>query len=254
MKFFRTGAAGEMPFLDHLEELRWRLLWSLGAVFFFTVIGFYLVQFYDVLGVLVAPITPFLDGSKLKYLSPTEPFFLTLKLALLVGIIMAFPVIAYQTWAFFSPALLPQERRVIIPSLYFGLVLFVVGVLFAYTLVLPMTLSFTMSFQEASLEQSIVVGEYLGMVIWLLAAFGLVFELPIVLMILAALGLVTPELLRDKRRHAIVAITIVSSMLTPGDVASTFLMMLPLFFLYEISIYLSRIVAPRREPAAAPAP
>jgi sec-independent protein translocase protein TatC len=253
MKSFRRGPGGEMPFLDHLEELRWRLFWSLGAVFLFTIVGFYLVQVFDVLGILTAPIEPLLGGTKLKYLNPTEPFFLTMKLALLVGIITGFPIIAYQAWAFFSPALLPAERRVIIPSLYFGLALFVVGVLFAYHLVLPMTLRFTMSFQEASLEQAIVVSEYLGMVIWLLAAFGLVFELPIVLMILSALGVVTPELLRTKRRHAIVAIAIVSSMLTPGDVASSFMMMMPLMFLYEISIFLSRLVAPRSAPAPAAA-
>lgn len=244
--------SGEMPFLDHLEELRWRLLWSLLAVVAGTVVAFFLVVRFDVLGLLIDPIKPFLGGSKLKYLSPTEPFFITMKLAITCGFLLALPVVAYQVWAFLSPALLPSERRVIIPSLYLGLVLFAVGVVMAYEIVLPMTLSFTMGFQTESLEQSIVVGEYLSVVTRLLLSFGIVFELPMVVMVLSALGVVTPEFLASKRRHAIVAITILASVLTPGDVITvTLMMMAPLIVLYEFSILLSRLVVRRRVAEAA---
>lgn len=242
-----NAPAGEMPFLDHLEELRWRLIWALGAVMICAIAGYFLVTRLDVLGILVAPIEPFLKGTKLKYLSPTEPFFITLKLAVAVGLLLASPIVIYQVWAFLAPALMPSEKRVIVPALYMGLVLFAIGVVMSYELVLPMTLSFTMSYQTESLEQSIVIGEYLGFVTRLLLAFGAVFELPVVVLILSALGLVTPEFLASKRKHAIVIITVVASVLTPGDVITlTVMMMAPLVLLYEFSIVLSRLVTRRR--------
>lgn len=247
MKPFKTMQE-EMPFLDHLEELRWRLLWSILALIVTTIVGFFLVTRLNVLGLLIDPIEPFLGGSKLKYLSPTEPFFITLKLALIVGVLLASPVIIYQIWAFLSPALLPSEKKVIVPSLYLGLVLFGAGVAMAYYLVLPVTLAFTMSFQTEALEQSIVVGEYMSVVTRLLLAFGIVFEMPVVITILSALGLVTPQFLVEKRRYAIAAITIASAVLTPGDVITiTLMMMAPLIVLYEFSIVLSRIMFRRRE-------
>ncbi|MGI9188576.1 MAG: twin-arginine translocase subunit TatC [Longimicrobiaceae bacterium] len=241
-----------MPFFDHLEELRWRLIKILLAVAIGTAVGFVLVTRLDVLGILIDPITPFLGGTRLKYLSPTEPFFITLKLAILVGFLFAFPVVLYQIWAFFSPALMPAERRLIIPALYLGLVLFASGVALAYKIVLPVTLRFTMGFQTASLEQSIVIGEYMSVVIRLLLAFGIVFEMPIVILVLSVLGVVTPEFLAEKRRHAIVSITALSSIITPGDVITiTLMMMVPLILLYELSIVLSRVVTRRRAPSAA---
>lgn len=249
---FRTYR-DEMPFLDHLEELRWRLLWSLLAVLAATVIGYFIVTRLNVLGLLITPIEPFLEGSRLKYLSPMEPFFITLKLAVTLGLILASPVVIYQIWAFLSPALHPTEKRTIVPALYFGLLLFLAGVAMAYYVVLPLTLSFSMGFQTEALEQSIVVGEYLSVVTRLLIAFGLVFELPVVITVLAALGLVTPDFLASKRRHAIAVITIGASLITPGDVMSTIIMMIPLIFLYEVSIAVSRLLYRRRAASAAAA-
>jgi sec-independent protein translocase protein TatC len=252
-KFARTPS-GEMPFLDHLEELRWRMIWSLLAVMVCAIAGYFLVTRLDVLGLLIEPIKPFLHGSKLKYLSPTEPFFITLKLAVSVGLVLASPIVIYQVWAFLSPALMPGEKRVIVPALYLGLVLFAVGVVMSYKVVLPMTLAFTMGFQTESLEQNIVIGEYLGFVTRLLLAFGGVFELPVVILILSAMGLVTPEFLASKRRHAVVIITVLASVLTPGDVITlTLMMMVPLILLYELSIFLSRLVARKKRVAAAAA-
>jgi sec-independent protein translocase protein TatC len=250
LKYLRT-TSGEMPFLDHLEELRWRLLWSILAIIAFTVIGFLLVTSFDVLGILVAPITPFLNDSRLKFLSPIEPFFITLKLALGVGLLLASPIVVYQIWAFLSPALLPSEKRAIVPSLYFGLVLFMAGVAMAYYVALPVTLQFTMGFQTESLEQSIVIGEYLSVVIRLLLAFGIVFELPVLILALTAIGLVTPEFLAEKRRHAIALITVLCAVITPGDVITlTILMIVPLVLLYEVSITLSKLVVRRRRVAS----
>lgn len=254
MKKFAPKTAGEMPFLDHLEELRWRILWSLLAVIAGSVVGYILVERMHAMQLLIEPINPFLDGGKLHYLSPTDPFFVTIKLTILTGFILASPVVIYQIWAFLAPALLPSERRVIIPALYMGVVLFIIGVVMAYKLVLPMTLKFTMSFQTEFLEQSIVIGPYMAMVTRLLLGFGIVFELPVVILILSALGLVTPEFLASKRRHAIAGITVLAAVLTPGDVITvTVMMMLPLVLLYELSIFLSRLVVRRRRAAAAAA-
>lgn len=241
------ASSGDMPFLDHLEELRWRLLWSIVAIVLFTIIGFFLVMRFNVLGILEAPIEPFLDGSRLKYLSPTEPFFITLKLALIVGLLLASPIVGYQLWAFLAPALRPAEKRAIVPTLSFGLALFLAGVAMAYFIALPITLEFTMGFQTESLEQSIVIGQYMSVVIRLLLAFGLVFEMPVVILTFTALGLVTPEFLAAKRRHAIAAITVVCALITPGDVITiTILMMVPLVLLYEVSIGLSKMIVRRR--------
>lgn len=251
MKYFRVNRE-EMPFLDHLEELRWRLIWSLAAAFAGAIIGFLVVTQFNVLGLLIAPIEPFLHDTRLKYLSPMDPFFITLKLAILLGLILASPIIVYHIWAFLSPALLPSEKRAIIPSLYMGLVLFLIGVAAAYFIVLPITLQFTMGFQTEALEQNITIGPYMALVIRLMLAFGLVFELPVVVLILSVLGIVTPEFLAEKRRYAAAGITILSAMLTPGDVVTvTILMMIPLMGLYEFSILLSRMVARRRIAAAA---
>ena len=251
MKFFRVNK-DEMPFLDHLEELRWRLIWSLGAGLLGAIIGFFIVRYFNVLGILVAPIEPFLGGEKLGFLDPTYPFFITLKLAVIVGLIMASPIIVYHIWAFLSPALLPSEKRAIIPALYMGLVLFAAGVVMAYYLVVPMTLRFTLSFQTEAMQQMITMDKHLGFMIRLLLAFGIVFELPLVILILSVLGVITPEFLVDKRRYAIAGIAILSAVLTPGDVITvTVMMMLPLMGLYEFSILLSRVVARRRIAAAA---
>ncbi len=233
-----------MPFLDHLEELRWRILWSVLAVAVAAGVGFLLVHYLGVMELLIRPIQPLLgEGERLKFLSPADPFFLVLKLSVVLGVILASPVVIYQVWAFLAPALEDHERNVIIPALYLGLVLFAAGVAMAYFVALPITLRFVMGFLTGILEQQIVAGPYLAFVTKLLLAFGIVFELPVVVMILTALGLVTPDFLRSKRRHAIVAITVLASFLSPGDVITvTLLLMVPLILLYEFSILLSTVI------------
>jgi sec-independent protein translocase protein TatC len=242
---------GEMPFLDHLEELRWRILWSAMAIGAGAVVGFVLVHRFGALELLLRPVRKVLgEDLKLIYLSPADAFFVTLKLGVIVGIILAFPVVVYQLWSFLSPALEKHEKRAIIPALYMGLVLFCVGVAMAYFWVLPLSLVFFQQFQSESLLAQYEVNETLGFVTKLLLGFGAAFELPVVIMLLSAMGLVSPRFLREKRRHAIVVITILASFLTPGDLTSTFMMMAPLMVLYEGSIFLSAVIYRRREAAA----
>jgi sec-independent protein translocase protein TatC len=243
----KRSGGGEMPFLDHLEELRWRILWSVITILVGAVAGYVVVTQFNILEILIDPVRPLIAGEKLKYLSPGDPFFITLKLALTVGLILAFPIVVYQVWGFVSPALLPQERRAIIPALYLGLLLFCAGVALAYFIVLPMTLKFMMSFQTETLEQNIVIGPYMGFVVKILLAFGILFELPVVVMVLAALGLVTSKFMAEKRRYAIAGMAVIAAFVTPGDaITLTLFMMGPLLLLYEMSIGLAKLVERRR--------
>jgi sec-independent protein translocase protein TatC len=255
MKMFAFRKRGEgpdeMPFLDHLEELRWRIIWSLVAVVVGTVVGWFLVTKFDVLGLLVAPIVPLLGDGKLGYLSPTDPFFITLRLALTVGVLLALPIIVHQIWIFLSPALLPQEKKAIVPALYFGLFLFLLGVTAAYFVVLPIMFQFFAQFQQASLQQNIVIGAYMSVVVRTLLAFGIAFELPVVILVLSVLGIVNTTALRKGRRWALVGITIGSSLVTPGDILTTIFLMVPLLLLYELGILMAAMVERRAQARAA---
>ena len=234
-----------MPFLDHLEELRWRILWSLIAIAVGTGIGIGLVYYFEVLELLVVPIRRAWGDPSLQliYLSPADPFFVMLKLGIFTGLILAFPIVVYQIWAFLSPALEKREKRAVVPALYLGLVLFIGGVALAYFVALPVTLEFFRRFFTESLQGQLEINATMGFVVKLLLAFGAVFELPVVILALSVMGLVTPAFLRSKRRHAIVLITVLASFLTPGDVITlTIMMMVPLILLYELGIFLSVLV------------
>jgi sec-independent protein translocase protein TatC len=244
----REDYRGEMPFLDHLEELRWRIFKMAGALFGATVVGFLLVHYLNVTEILVRPVQPYLQDGLLAALSPMEPFFLEVKLAIIVGVLLSFPILVYQAWAFFAPALEKHERRVIIPSLYMGLVLFAAGVTMAY-LLLPWSLRILMTQFSADYVYNMTGASlYLAFVVRFLLGFGLIFELPVVIMVLTVFGLVTPTFLREKRRYAIVGITVLAAFVSPGDVVFvTVLMMVPLMLLYEFSIYLSVLVYRRKK-------
>ena len=238
-----------MPFLDHLEELRWRILWTLLAIVVGSIVGFILVLQFGVLDLLINPFYEVMgEEERLVFLAPTEPFFLILRVGILGGVVLVSPIIVYQIWAFLSPALERHEKRAIIPALYLGVILFSLGVWMSYSVALPVTLQFLLFFGEDYFDAMMRAGEYLGFVTKLLLAFGVLFELPVVIMILSAMGLVTPAFLRAKRRHAVVIITVLASLLSPGDVVTvTALMMMPLILLYEFSILLSVVITRRRQ-------
>lgn len=242
----RMRGSEDTPLVDHLEELRWRIIWSLVALVIGSVAGFYLVVRYDLLAVFVAPVEPYLEGGKLRYLSPADPFMVTLKMAVAIGVILCFPVILYQLWRFLSPMLEDDEKRVVLPALWMGVVLFLAGVSLAYFGVLPLSLRFFSGFAREALAQNLVVGKFLGFVLKLMLGFGLVFETPMVMLVLGAMGLVTSSMLRAGRRFAIALAFVIGAVLTPPDVFSQLLMALPLMLLFEISIWLVRWVERRR--------
>ena len=241
-------ASAEMPFLDHLEELRWRIIWSLAAVIVGVGGAFFLMLKVDVISVLSQPILPFLHGRKLVYTHPGDPFSIVLDASMAIGIAAALPVILYQAWAFIAPALYKHEKRMVVPVLLGAFLLFLSGVALAYFVVLPLAVEWLMSFQTKGLEPMITASEYFGFAVSLALAFGVCFELPIVVLLLAALGLVTPAFLNKYRRHAIVACVFIGAFLTPGDlVYTTIAMAVPLYLLYELSIVLSYFVHRRRQ-------
>jgi sec-independent protein translocase protein TatC len=242
--------AAEMPFLDHLEELRWRIVWSLGALVVGLFIGFWVVIQFQVIRLLQAPILPYLDG-KLKYTNPVDPFSITLNAAIILGLLIASPVIIYHVWAFLSPALHRHEKKVVIPVIIGAVLLFAAGVGMAFFYVLPMMLGFLMTFQSASLEPMITAQGYFSIVTTLALTFGAAFELPVLVLALAALGLVTPALLSKFRPYAYVLAYVMSAFVTPGDFVLVALSLaVPLCLLYEISVILAKIVFRKRQQRA----
>lgn len=245
------NSAAEMPFLDHLEELRWRIIWSIAALGVGLILGFVIVVKLRLLFVLQEPIAPFMHGHKLVYTHPGDTFSITLSTALILGVIIAAPVIIYQLWAFLSPALHRHERRIVIPVILGAVLLFLAGVALAWFFVLPMTLKFLMNFQVESLEPMITASEYFSLVTILALTMGAVFELPILILGLAALGMVTPKFLARFRKYAFVLSYVVAAFITPGDLfITTLALTVPLYLLYELSVVLAFIVFRKRNAPA----
>ncbi|KPK79570.1 MAG: hypothetical protein AMS25_12275 [Gemmatimonas sp. SM23_52] len=243
-----------MPFLDHLEELRTRLIWMAVAVLTLSVAGFFIVTELDVIGLLKRPITPLVPEGMLLFTSPTEPMTVTLKLSFVIGFVLALPIVVYHVWAFLSPALFEREKKVLVPALMGAFVLFLLGVAMAYFMVLPLALRFLLGFQTEALAPIITIGEYLRFATRLILAFGVIFELPLVTLLLSLLGIINAGTLRKYRRHAIVGVSVLSALLTPADVGTMIMMMVPLLLLYEVSILLVAAVDRRRLLGSSPQP
>src|SRR3954468_1674831 len=245
------GSSGEMPFLDHLEELRWRIIWSLAALVVGVVIGFFVVFKLNLLTWIQGPILPFLHGHKLVYTHPGDGFSILIQTSIMVGVVIALPVVIWQVYAFLSPALHRHEKRIAIPVILGAVFLFVVGAALAWYFVLPMTLRFLFNLGDKNFDQMITVSEYFGFVSSMVLAMGAVFELPIAILLLSAFGLVTPTFLAKFRRHALLGSYIVAAIITPGDLFITSLaLMAPLYLLYELSIVLSYFVVRKKRRAA----
>ena len=228
---------GEMPFLDHLEELRKRILRSLLAIVGCFAIGLWLISRFKLLDVLKGPIAPFLAGGQLTVLSPTEPVMITLKLGFIVGLVLASPVILWQLWAFLSPALYEKEKKTLVPALFVGLGLFLSGAVASFVFVVPKALQVLLSFQQGSFNPMITFEAYFSFVMQLVLALGLSCELPLLMIILAALGIVATPLLNRIRPYAVVGSFIAGAILSPGaDILSMFMLTIPLLLLYEIGV------------------
>jgi sec-independent protein translocase protein TatC len=241
------GSAGEMPFLDHLEELRWRIIWSLAALIVGVGIAFVFVLKFNLLLWLQGPMLPYLHGRRLVYTHPGDGFSILLQTAIMAGVVIALPVIVWQVYAFLSPALHRHEKRIAIPVILGAVLLFVAGAALAWYFVLPMTLKFLSGIGDEAFDQMITVSEYFGFVTSMVLAMGAVFELPIAVLLLSVFGLVTPQFLAKFRRHALLGSYVVAAIITPGDLFITSIaLMVPLYMLYELSIILSFLVVRKK--------
>jgi len=237
-----------MPFLDHLEELRKRLFWIAGAVVVGVVVAFALLSKLDIIRLLERPILPLLHGQKLIYTHPGTSFHILLNASLALGIVLASPIIIGQLWRFLAPALYAHEKRVVIPVVISMASLFLAGVSLSYFVVLPLTLQFLMSIESTALTPMISATEYFDFAISMCVAFGVVFEVPIAILALTALGIITPQFLSKYRRHAIVVCLTAAAFITPGaDPYSLFALAIPLYVLYELSVFVAIFAYRKRE-------
>jgi sec-independent protein translocase protein TatC len=230
----------KMPFLSHLEELRRRLIACAIAVG----IGFvlcYLIRERLFL-ILVSPLKDILqDGDKLIYTHLLGAFLTYLKTAAIGGVLLAAPYLFYQIWMFIAPGLYQKEKRYVVPFVLCSTLLFVGGALFGYFVVFPLGFRFFLSFANDYIRALPSINEYFSLAIRLLFCFGIAFELPVVIFFLAKIGLVTPELLRKKRKYALLLMFVVGAILTPPDVVSQVMLAMPLIALYEFGIIVSVI-------------
>lgn len=227
-----------MSLVDHLAELRRRIVVSVAAFGLAAVVGWFLEP--RLLDLLIAPLQE-QTGSGLKFIGLGDAFFIRLKIALVVGIVLAMPVILWQAWLFISPGLTRRERVVARPWLPLAYVFFLIGVAVAYV-VLPFTIQFLLAFsQPGALEPLITASEYFGFVTNLVLAFGLVMQYPLVVTFLAEVGVVTSARLRTSRRVVILAIAILAAVITPGgDIVSPAVLGAVMYLLYEFTIQLTR--------------
>lgn len=227
------------PFLSHLEELRKRLVVCAIAVGAGFVISYIFSE--QLFSVLTLPLTEVLPPeSKLIFTSLPEMFIVYIKAALIAGIILASPVIFHEIWMFVTPGLYQTEKRYAIPFVLFSSIIFLIGALFGYFIVFPYGFKFFIGFATEDIQALPSVKEYFSFAIRLLLAFGLVFEMPVVVFFLTKIGLITPEVMKKYRKFAILGAFIVSAILTPPDVATQVMMASPLIILYELSIFISR--------------
>jgi len=227
----------EMPFLDHLEEMRWRLIKSFIAVLALTIVSFYFSG--QILDLLLYTVKNLRYDIHLQVLKVQSVFIIKLEIALIFGIVLALPVIFYQLYAFVAPGLLSTEKKYVWPMVIFATLSFLAGATFAYLVIVPLALDFFLSLAPTSVTNNIALDFFFGFVARLVLVFGVVFELPVVSLFLTKIGLLSPQFLKKYRRHAIVIIFIAAAILTPPDPTAQIMLAIPLLILYEATIWIS---------------
>lgn len=229
----------EMTFLEHLEELRWRIIYALIGIVVGTIVAWVFIDFF-INNILLLPAKH--ANFKLQNLRPFGQLFLFFEVAIILGLIFSFPNVVYQIWKFVSPALREKEKKYISAIVIFTTVCFLIGVVFAYFIMLPLTLKFAAQFGSPEIANNFSIDEYFSIILSVIIGAGLVFELPMLSFFLSKIGILTPKIMRKYRRHSIVVILILAAILTPGtDPVSQIILAIPLVFLYEISILVSKI-------------
>ena len=246
-----TDGAQE-TFLSHLFELRDRLVRSLvalGIVFIPTF--FFAAELYDLLAMPMMRTLP--EGSKMIATGVITPFFIPMKIALMVAFLVALPYILYQAWAFVAPGLYAHEKRLALPLVVSSTLLFFAGMAFCYFVVFQTVFSFIAQFAPKSISVAPDIEAYFNFVLGMFLAFGLAFETPVVVVVLVMTGMISVEKLREIRSFVIVGAFVVAAVVTPPDVVSQLMLAIPLCLLYEVGIFFARFVAKPREAAGADA-
>jgi sec-independent protein translocase protein TatC len=234
-------------FISHLIELRNRLMWALGTVL---VVFVCLVPWAgDVYDLLAQPMISTLPpGTKMIATGVITPFMVPLKVTLLAAFMLALPAILYQAWAFVAPGLYTHEKKFALPLIVASTVLFLLGVAFCYFFVFNTVFKFINQFAPASITPAPDIEQYLNFVMTMFLAFGVTFEVPVVVVVLVRFGVVSLEKLRDFRPYAIVAAFVIAAVVTPPDVTSQFMLALPMCLLYELGLFVARFVGKRPAP------
>lgn len=265
----RKSTQAEMSFLDHLEELRWHIIRSALAIFVFAIVAFVMKDFiFDT--VILHPRMPDfwtnrmfaklgdLVGSDYLKINQTPLQLISIKIAgqfsthiwvsIIVGLIVASPVVFYEFWRFIKPALYEKEQKVATGAVFYTSFLFILGILFGYYLIVPLSINFLGTYNVSSeVANQINLRSYIGSVTSIVFASGVVFLVPIFSYFLSKVGILTPQFMKTYRKHAYVVMLLVSAIITPPDVFSQIMVCLPLVFLYEIGIMISRRVVKKRE-------
>jgi sec-independent protein translocase protein TatC len=243
-KIWRKAIASDdkLPFTDHLDELRHRLIISVVGIGVGFAISYAFSQ--QILLLLQRPMP-----ARLIFIAPTEAFFVNLKVAFYAGVFLSIPLLLFQAWKFVAPGLYEHERRYSYPFLLVSTALFLIGAAFAYLVILPIALHFLITQGGDLWEPNITLSSYLAFCMRLLLAAGLIFEFPVLMYFLAKVGVVTPEFLVKNRKYAVLVAFTISAILTPPDVFSQILLAIPLFLLFEVSIFVAKRVASGQENA-----
>ena len=242
----KTSKDADMSFVDHLRELRTRLLRSVVLLVVIFVALFYFAN--DIYTLVAAPLLAMLpETSSMIAIDVTSPFFAPFKLTLAAALALAMPVLLYELWAFVAPGLYKQERRAFLPIVASSIVLFYLGVSFAYFAVLPIIIGFFTSVGPGEVAVMTDINSYLGFVLKIFFAFGIAFEIPIAVVLLAHAGLVNVEAMRSKRRYIIVGCFALGMLLTPPDIFSQSLLALPMWLLFEVGLFFSERIVRKKQ-------
>jgi len=258
--------SGEMTFFEHLEELRWHIIRGLGSIFVFATIAFLLKNlifntlilspksegFWTYRGICKLSQSLGLEGVlcngptsfEIVNIDMAGQFLTHLKVSVILGFILSFPYIVWEIWRFVRPALYDQEKRYTRGIVFSASILFFIGILFGYFVLAPLSINFFANYSVSpTVVNTIQLGSYISILSTVVLATGIMFELPIAVYILSKTGLLTPENMREYRKHAVVAILVIAAVITPADIWTQLFVTIPVYGLYEISIFISKWVA-----------